>query len=74
MGSAMAEAVSRWPVTVEISVCCQANLCGTYGGQSDPGILGIVSPMRINFMQWCLIFVSPHYGTCFVSLSWHTEF
>ena len=28
----------------------------------------------LNFVEWCLIFVSPQYGTCSVSPFWHLQF
>jgi hypothetical protein len=34
VGHAMAQAVSRWPLTSEFQVCAQFNPCGICGGQS----------------------------------------
>jgi hypothetical protein len=31
------------------------------------------SPWWLNFVQWCLIFVGPQYGTCFMSPLWRLE-
>jgi hypothetical protein len=40
----------------------------------SPRIPAARSPGRLNFVRWCLIFVGPQYGTCFMSLLWHLEF
>jgi len=40
----------------------------------DTHILGARSPRRLNFVPWCLIFVDPQYGTCFMSPSWRLKF
>ena len=32
------------------------------------------SPWRLNFVQWCLTFVDPRHGTCFMTPSWGLEF
>lgn len=37
-------------------------------------VAGASSPWQINFMRWCLIFVSPLYGVCFMSLFWRVHF
>jgi hypothetical protein len=37
LGRAMAQAVSRWPLTAEARVRSQVSPCGICGGQSDPG-------------------------------------
>jgi hypothetical protein len=40
------------------------------GAQSlGDGLLG-----RLNFVWWHLLFVSPKYGTCFISPIWRLEF
>jgi hypothetical protein len=37
-------------------------------------IPGAKSPRQLNFVQWCLIFVGPYYGTCFMPFFWHLQF
>jgi hypothetical protein len=37
-------------------------------------ILDTSSPGLLNSVWWQLIFVSPHFGTCFISPFWHLEF
>ena len=33
-----------------------------------------VSPWRLNYVQWRLIYVGPGFGTCFMSAFWRLEF
>ena len=42
--------------------------------QDRAQIPNVRSPWWWNFVQWCLVFVDPQYGTCFVSPAWHLEF
>jgi hypothetical protein len=37
-------------------------------------IPGARLPMQLNFMLWCIIFLDPQYGTCFISPSWYKDF
>jgi hypothetical protein len=43
-------------------------ICTRYRGAQIPGTR---SPKLLNFGWWCLIFVGPQYGTCFMWRLWH---
>jgi hypothetical protein len=50
LGRAMAQAVSRWPLTAEVRVRARVNPCGICGGQSGtgPGFLRVLRlPLQI---------------------------
>ena len=42
---------------------------GLFSGVQTGGTLnlGARSPLQLNFVWWCVIFVGAHCGTCFVS-------
>ena len=48
-----------------------ASLARLWRGAQIPGAK---SPWRLHFVRWCLIFVDPQYGTCFMSPFWRLEF
>ena len=57
--------------TEGVSECVPCfNLCHSTGTQ----IPETRSPGELNFVQWHLLFVGPHFRTSFVSHFWYPEF
>ena len=48
-----------------VSVQSAPDCKGLDDGCTDSGL--------VSFVRWRLIFVVPHYGTCFMSPFWHLE-
>jgi hypothetical protein len=53
---------------------CMTHATHTHLQCRDTDTPGSSSPWRLHVERWRLIFVGPHYGTCFMSPLYHLDF
>lgn len=67
--------IQKPPQVMAVQTLCSTKMKSSYQNRlvyvRGAQIPGTSMSGTLNFVEWCLMFVSPQYGTCLVSRTWH---